>query len=113
MPHSAVLLVGNVWGAATVRDLWAICGPLRVRLEPVTPTARPAEDPRPDAERIFDDGRLEWAFTGEVIEWRGPAPYLFVAMTAEDSEDLKEAVRGLITGMPAPPNRPTSLATSS
>jgi hypothetical protein len=39
---------------------------------------------------------MEWAFTGEVIEWRGPAPYLFVAMTAEDSEDLKEAARGLI-----------------
>jgi hypothetical protein len=23
---------------------------------------------------------MEWTFTGEVIEWRGPAPYLFVAM---------------------------------
>ena len=39
---------------------------------------------------------MEWAFTGEVIEWRGPAPYLFVAMAAEDSEDLKEQARGLI-----------------
>ena len=39
---------------------------------------------------------MEWTFTGEVIEWRGPAPYLFVAMTPEDSEDLKEAARGLI-----------------
>ena len=39
---------------------------------------------------------MEWAFTGEVIEWRGPAPYLFVAMAPEDSEDLKEAARGLI-----------------
>jgi hypothetical protein len=46
--------------------------------------------------RIFDDGRMEWTFTGEVIEWRGPAPYLFVAMTPEESEDLKEAARGLI-----------------
>ena len=36
---------------------------------------------------IFDDGRMEWTFTGEVIEWRGPAPYLFVAMTPEESED--------------------------
>jgi hypothetical protein len=26
----------------------------------------------------------------------GPAPYLFVAMTPEESEDLKEAARGLI-----------------
>jgi hypothetical protein len=40
-------------------------------------------------------GHMEWTFTGEVIEWRGPAPYLFVAMTPEDSEDLKEAASGL------------------
>ena len=39
---------------------------------------------------------MEWSFTGEVIEWRGPAPYLFVAMTPDESEDLKEAARGLI-----------------
>ena len=45
---------------------------------------------------MSDDGRMEWTFTGEVIEWRGPAPYLFVAMTPEDSEDLKEEARGLI-----------------
>ena len=41
-------------------------------------------------------GHMEWTFTGEVIKWRGPAPYLFVAMTPEESEDLKEAARGLI-----------------
>jgi hypothetical protein len=39
---------------------------------------------------------MEWTFTGEAIEWRGSAPYLFIAMTPEDSEDLKEAARGLI-----------------
>jgi len=39
---------------------------------------------------------MEWTFTGEVMEWRGPAPYLFVAMAPEDSEDLKEEARGLI-----------------
>ena len=39
---------------------------------------------------------MQWAFTGEVTGWRGPAPYLFVAMTPEESEDLKEAARGLI-----------------
>jgi hypothetical protein len=39
---------------------------------------------------------MEWTFTGEVIVWRGPAPYLFVAMTPDDSEDLKEEARGLI-----------------
>src|SRR5579859_7820150 len=41
-------------------------------------------------------GHMEWTFTGEVIEWRGPAPYLFVAMTPEDSEDLREAASGLV-----------------
>ncbi len=46
--------------------------------------------------RVSDDGCMEWTFTGEVIEWRGPAPYLFVAMSSEDSEDLKEQARGLI-----------------
>jgi hypothetical protein len=46
--------------------------------------------------RIADDWRMEWTFTGEVIEWRGPAPYLFVAMTPEDSEDVKDEARGLI-----------------
>ena len=39
---------------------------------------------------------MEWTFSGEVIEWRGPAPYLFVAMTPEESADLKEEARGLI-----------------
>jgi Domain of unknown function (DUF1905) len=38
---------------------------------------------------------MEWTFTGEVIQWRGPAPYLFVVMTRKDSEDLKEEARGL------------------
>ncbi len=45
---------------------------------------------------VSHDGGMEWSFTGEVTEWRGPAPYLFVAMTPEESEDLKEAARGLI-----------------
>jgi len=39
---------------------------------------------------------MEWIFSSEVIEWRGPAPYLFVAMTQEDSADLKEEAKGLI-----------------
>jgi hypothetical protein len=39
---------------------------------------------------------MEWNFTGEVFEWRGPAPYLFVARSPEESDDLKEAARGLI-----------------
>ncbi|MET7705434.1 DUF1905 domain-containing protein [Micromonospora sp. NPDC005189] len=38
---------------------------------------------------------MEWAFDGEIIEWRGPAPYFFVAMPESDSAELKEATRSL------------------
>lgn len=38
---------------------------------------------------------MEWSFTGEVVEWRGPAPYLFVAVPPQASEEIKEAARGL------------------
>lgn len=38
---------------------------------------------------------MEWAFTGTVIEWRGPAPFLFVPMKASDSEDVKELAKGV------------------
>ena len=38
---------------------------------------------------------MEWTFSGRLIEWRGPSPYYFVPMTDEDSEDLKQAARGL------------------
>jgi len=41
--------------------------------------------PSPERRSGLDDGGMEWTFTGEVIEWRGPAPYLFVAMTPEES----------------------------
>ena len=39
---------------------------------------------------------MEWVFDGEVIEWRGPAPYFFVAMSESDSAELKEEARSLI-----------------
>jgi Domain of unknown function (DUF1905) len=35
-------------------------------------------------------------FTGEILFWKGPAPWYFVAMPAEQSQDLK-AVSGLLT----------------
>lgn len=38
---------------------------------------------------------MELTFTGPVVEWRGPAPYWFLAVPVEDSEDIKEAARGL------------------
>jgi hypothetical protein len=39
---------------------------------------------------------VEWIFEGEVIEWRGPAPYFFVLMSESDSVELKEEARPLI-----------------
>lgn len=38
---------------------------------------------------------MDVTFTGTVIEWRGPAPYWFLEVPVEDSEDIKEAARGL------------------
>ena len=39
---------------------------------------------------------VEWVFDGEVIEWRGPAPFFFVVMPESDSAELKEEARSLI-----------------
>lgn len=39
---------------------------------------------------------MEWVFDGEIIEWRGPAPYFFVAMPESDSAQLREEARSLI-----------------
>jgi hypothetical protein len=39
---------------------------------------------------------MEWVFDGEVIEWRGPAPYVFVVMPESESAELKEEARSLI-----------------
>jgi hypothetical protein len=33
---------------------------------------------------------VELAFTGRVIEWRGPAPYYFVPVPDEESADIHE-----------------------
>ena len=47
----------------------------------------------------LDDGELDemdFAFTGEVWEWRGPAPYYFVTVPDEESSQLK-AVSSSVT----------------
>jgi hypothetical protein len=33
---------------------------------------------------------MDFAFTGQVIEWRGPAPYYFVPLPDEESADVRE-----------------------
>lgn len=38
---------------------------------------------------------MDFEFTGEVIEWRGPAPYYFLTVPEEASAEIKEAARGL------------------
>lgn len=39
---------------------------------------------------------MNFEFSGKIIFWRGPAPFYFVAMPAEQSQDLK-AVSGMVT----------------
>ena len=38
---------------------------------------------------------MDFEFEGSVVEWRGPAPFYFVAVPEEDSEDIKFAAKGL------------------
>ncbi|WP_028799928.1 DUF1905 domain-containing protein [Streptomyces sp. 142MFCol3.1] len=33
---------------------------------------------------------MEFAFSGRVIEWRGPSPYYFVPVPADESADIRE-----------------------
>ncbi|MDZ5078785.1 DUF1905 domain-containing protein [Nesterenkonia sp. HG001] len=39
---------------------------------------------------------MPWSFVTELIEWRGPAPFVFAPMPEEMSAELKEAARGLM-----------------
>jgi len=38
---------------------------------------------------------MDFEFEGPVIEWRGPAPFYFLRVPEEDSEDIKLAAQGL------------------
>ena len=38
---------------------------------------------------------MDFGFEGPLIEWRGPAPYYFVRIPVEDSEDIKVAAKGM------------------
>ena len=40
-------------------------------------------------------GEMDFEFEGPVIEWRGPAPFYFVRIPEEESEDIKVAAKGL------------------
>lgn len=38
---------------------------------------------------------MEFEVEGPVVEWRGPAPYYFLAVSEEVSEDIKFAAKGV------------------
>lgn len=40
--------------------------------------------------------RMHFEFTGEIFEWRGPAPHYFVTVPEEQSRDLK-AIQRMVT----------------
>ncbi|MGH1564588.1 DUF1905 domain-containing protein [Mumia sp. DW29H23] len=38
---------------------------------------------------------MDVVFEGPVVEWRGPAPYYFLAIPEEESDDIKFAAKGV------------------
>ena len=38
---------------------------------------------------------MDFEFEGSVIEWRGPAPFYFVAIPEDESADIKFAAKGM------------------
>jgi hypothetical protein len=38
---------------------------------------------------------MDFQFEGPVVEWRGPAPFYFVAIPEEESADIKLAAKGM------------------
>ena len=38
---------------------------------------------------------MEFEFEGAVLEWRGPAPFYFVAIPQEESDDIKRVAKGI------------------
>ncbi|MGW0911075.1 DUF1905 domain-containing protein [Streptomyces sp. NPDC002784] len=41
---------------------------------------------------------MELAFTGQVIEWRGPSPYYFVPVPREESADIHQVASAATYG---------------
>ncbi|MGW9112899.1 DUF1905 domain-containing protein [Microbacterium sp. NPDC055683] len=38
---------------------------------------------------------MVWTFASVLIEWRGPAPYVFAPLPGDLTDDIKDAARGL------------------
>lgn len=41
---------------------------------------------------------MELEFSGEVIEWRGPAPYFYVPVPDDESDDIREIAAAVTYG---------------
>ena len=41
---------------------------------------------------------VEWVFDGEIIEWRGPAPFFFVTLPDDESEELRSVAPDVTYG---------------
>lgn len=50
---------------------------------------------------------MDVEFSGEVFEWRGPAPYYYVAVPEDESADIREASPMLTYGWGVIPARVT------
>jgi hypothetical protein len=38
---------------------------------------------------------MDFEFEGPVVEWRGPAPFFFLRVPEEESDDIKAAAKGI------------------
>ncbi len=66
---------------------------------------------RPDA-TAFEDAVLAFDFTGEVFQWRGPAPYHFIAVPEEDAAAVQDVSREVTYGWGVIPARAVVGATT-
>lgn len=48
---------------------------------------------------------MQFEFDAEIIEWRGPAPYLFAALPPEEVDDLAQIARDITYGWGCIPAR--------
>lgn len=42
-----------------------------------------------------DMSQMDFEFEGPIIEWRGPAPFYFVRIPEDESDDIKFAAKGI------------------
>ncbi|MEJ7832494.1 MAG: DUF1905 domain-containing protein, partial [Nocardioides sp.] len=58
-------------------------------------TRRPSPGTRRRWRHTHGMAFMDFEFEGPVVEWRGPAPFYFVRIPEEESEDIKSAAKGL------------------